>query len=141
MSAVCERKRKTDYLPPFFQSATLSLAIPGMNHYIATKIVLLDIEPAIPGVCSPSEAALQRNLPKLRPLHAELHGSGSGCSSEMLMSDSKVWSKKKRKTPSSLKISTPFRRSASALFSSHRLQLECPNPTSASRGSEQNQKG
>src|SRR5579864_1018105 len=53
----------------------------------------------------------------------------------------KVWSKKKRKTPSSLKISTPFRRSASALFSSHRLQLECPNPTSASRGSEQNLKG
>ena len=79
-------------------------------------------------------------------LVAEFHSNGgsftgSGCSSEMLMSDSKVWNKKKRKMPSSLEISTPFRRSASALFSSHRLQLECPNPTSASRGSEQNQKG
>jgi len=52
-----------------------------MNHYIATKIALLDIEACHPCVCSPSAAALQRNLPKLRPRHAELHGSGSGCSS------------------------------------------------------------
>src|ERR1700746_641333 len=127
MSAVCERNRETNICRPFSVSDTV-LAMPGMNHYIATKIALLDIE-----ACHPRRSAAEARH--------ELHGSGSGCSSEMLMSDSKVWSKKKRKTPSSLKISTPFRRSASALFSSHRLQLECTSPTSASRGSEQNQKG
>jgi hypothetical protein len=64
------------------------------HHYIATKIALLDIEACHPVRMHPSAAALQRNLPKLRPRHAELHGSGSGCPSEMLMSDSKVWEEK-----------------------------------------------
>src|ERR1700756_4815246 len=112
-----------------------------MNQYIATKIALLDIEACHPCVCSPSAQPCKEICRSCAHVMLSCTVRVRDALPEMLMSDSKVWSKKKRKTPSSLKISTPFRRSASALFSSHRLQLECPNPTSASRGSEQNQKG
>src|ERR1700745_3615537 len=118
MSAVCERKR-AEYLPPFFSQRhgpRDTRHEPLHRHENSTS--------------------RHRSLPS----HAYAAQAQQPCK-EICRSDSKVWSKKKRKTPSSLKISTPFRRSASALFSSHRLQLECPSPTSASRGSEQNQKG
>jgi len=49
-----------------------------MNHYIATKIAVLDIEACHPMRMQPKRGSLQRNLPKLRPRHAELHGFGFG---------------------------------------------------------------
>jgi hypothetical protein len=37
-----------------------------MNHYIATKIAVLDIESCHPKRMQPKRSSLQRNLPKLR---------------------------------------------------------------------------
>jgi hypothetical protein len=65
MSAVCERKRD-EYLPPFSVSDTV-FAIPGMNHYIATKIALLDLEACHPKRMQPKRGSLAKESAEAAP--------------------------------------------------------------------------
>jgi hypothetical protein len=66
MSAVCERKRKTNICRPFSVSDTV-LAIPGMNRYIATKIALLDIEACHPMRMQPKRSSLAKKSAEAAP--------------------------------------------------------------------------